>query len=210
MSVTLQLLCEGSPDELPRGAFADLHAALRTESRLAHKRAGQDPELIAGVLETLDVARPRVTGWPLEEDVELRAALSGLQRTYRRGRRAEHRARHEPSAERLHELRKRSEDLRYAAGLLRPLAPKRFKALDRAAHELSDLLGEDHDLAVLLEHAEGLPGTLRRGELKLPTCLVEHRRDALQHRELKRARKIYRRKPARFTGRLSNAINPRT
>ena len=151
-------------------------------------------------------------GWPLGNDpeAELRDALSGVQRIYRRGRRTERRARREPSAVRLHELRKRSKDLRYAAALLHPLAPKRLRRLEQAAHELSDLLGEDHDLVVLLEHARGLTDAPRAGELELLTSLIRARREALQRRALKRAHKIYRRKPAQFTGRLSKAINPRT
>ena len=88
--------------------------------------------------------------WPLERD-SFQALSDGLERTYRRGRRDFRAARSEPTVEALHEWRKRAKQLWYHHSLLRPLWPPVMQAVGDEAHELSDRLGDDHDLAMLAE-----------------------------------------------------------
>ena len=57
----------------------------------------------------------------------------------------------EPSAEHLHEWRKRVKDLWYQQQLLEALWPEVMKAQAKEAKKLSKQLGEDHDLAVLTD-----------------------------------------------------------
>jgi CHAD domain-containing protein len=78
----------------------------------------------------------------------------GFKRIHRRGRRAYRAARRQPSTENPHELRKRTKYLWYAAQIVRAAAPKKMKRLARRADELSNLIGEDHDLAVLAQRAD--------------------------------------------------------
>jgi hypothetical protein len=74
-----------------------------------------------------------------------------------------------------------------------------MKALAKQAHELSDLLGDDHDLAVLHERVEKTgvvfeqPST-RRALL----AVIDRRRGALQREALELGAKIYDRPPQRF------------
>ena len=76
-------------------------------------------------------------------------------------------SRKDTTTEALHELRKRAKDLWHAAQVVRPIAPKRMKKLARRAHRLSDLAGEDNDLAVLYDGAGRRSGALDPGELEL-------------------------------------------
>ena len=92
--------------------------------------------------------------WPLSHD-SFEAVAKGLERTYRRGRRAFKAALEEPSAEALHEWRKRVKDLWYEHTLLRELWPPVMSATGDEAHELSDRLGDDHDLVVLAAWVRG-------------------------------------------------------
>jgi CHAD domain-containing protein len=126
-----------------------------------------------------------------------------LKRIYRRGRRALRDADGDPTAENLHELRKRAKDLWHAAQLLRPASPKRTKRLATHAHRLSDLLGNDHDLAVLLERATAQPELFDAGELELLTALAHRRGSVLRRKAIRCAKRVYRRKPARFLKKLS-------
>ena len=125
----------------------------------------------------------------------------GFERIYRRGRRALKAARADPSTENLHELRKRAKDLWHAAQILRPAAPKPMKQLARRAHALSDVTGDDHDLAVLRAAARERHATLAPGELALLEGLVARRRRRLRRKALAQGRRLYARKPATI-GRL--------
>jgi CHAD domain-containing protein len=102
----------------------------------------------------------------------------------------------------LHEWRKRVKDLRYVAEMLG--AHKVAKRAD----ELGELLGEEHDLAVLAQRvrreakagrASGAPG--RRARKRL-LKLIASRRRKLRKRALRDGERLYGRKPARFVRRV--------
>lgn len=73
----------------------------------------------------------------------------GLRRQYARGRDALADLAEQPTADELHEWRKRVKDLWYHQRLLRRLWPDVQRPIVVAAEELSELLGTDHDLALL-------------------------------------------------------------
>jgi CHAD domain-containing protein len=185
-------------DELGDGAFAGLRDALASEAETASKALSDDRATVDGVQGTLEAARRRVGGWPLPEDGGLAMLEPGFARIYRRGRRALKAARKDPDTESLHELRKRAKDLWHAAQVLRPAAPKRMKQLARRAHALSDVVGEDHDLAVLRAAARERHATLAPGELALLERLIARRRRRLQRKALTQGRRVYARKPAQL------------
>lgn len=93
-------------------------------------------------------ARERVENWRLDDN-SVAAVLSGLKKTYRRGRKAMAVAWEKRSDEALHEWRKRVKYHWYHLCLLAPVWEPVLEALQNEAHHLSDLLGDDHDLAVL-------------------------------------------------------------
>jgi CHAD domain-containing protein len=198
MVQTLDAVVGRQRDELPEGAFAGLRDALRAEADAAHERIEEDSAVVDEVLAGLERARVRVAAWPLPEDEDTAILAPGFERIYRRGRRALRAAREEAGTERLHELRKRAKDLWHAAQVLRPVAPKRMKRLARRAHDLSDLVGEDHDLAVLLDAARERSDALALGERELLTVLVGRRRTLLQHEALETGRRVYARKPRKL------------
>ena len=182
-------------DELADGAFAGLREALVADAEAAREHTAQDSGAIDDVLATLEAQRGRVAAWPLPEHADLAMLAPGFQRMYRRGRRALRAARKDTDTEHLHELRKRAKDLWHGAQVLRPADPKRMKKLARRAHDLSDVVGEDHDLAVLLDGARRRADTLAPGELGLLDGLVGRRRERLQRKALALGRRVYARKP---------------
>jgi CHAD domain-containing protein len=192
-------------DELSAGAFGGLHEALSDEARTAHEALEDDHGAVDRVLTTLDDARDRIAGWPLPDDDDVAILAPGFKRIYRRGRKALRAAERDTSTERLHELRKRAKDLWHAAQVLRPSSPKKLKRLGRCAHALSDVVGEDHDLAVLLDAARQRPHALTPGERKLLAALVGRRRAALQRTALERGRSLYARKPRKLTKTIRGA-----
>ena len=144
----------------------------------------------------LTEARGRVDDWPLERD-GFEALAEGLERTYRRGRRNWRAALKQPSSENLHEWRKRTKDLWYHCSILEETWKPVMAALADEAHELSDRLGDDHDLAVLLDFgAESLEP------------LIATRRAELQEEAFAYGSRLYADKPKAFVRRIEHWSRP--
>ena len=101
-------------------------------------------------------ARCQVGHWDLPDGF---APLGdGLARTYRRGRRAMKHAQRRPTDDRMHEWRKAVKNLWYQVRLLRGAAPGLLRPLGHRLDDLAEALGDDHDLAVLIQRLELDPG----------------------------------------------------
>jgi CHAD domain-containing protein len=143
-------------------------------------RAGAAPSLRA-CREALAAQRRRCTTWDLprwddRDDVD--AVVAAWTATYRAARRAGRQARKNSTTARLHEWRKRTKDHRLQLEFLAELNPEFGKRADDL-HQLTDLLGDDHDLAVLA-------GTLQADQQTGRIASIDRRRRTLQ----KRARKL--------------------
>jgi CHAD domain-containing protein len=198
LTQTLDALTDRFADELP----ADQVSALRDRFEENHKRAvtklRRDPAGVDAVRSELEEARVRSASWKYDSD-GFEALRPGLERIYRRGRRCMRAVADEPSDEHLHEWRKRAKDLWHALQVLRPAAPKRMKAQAKRAHQLSDLLGDDHDLAVLREHlAHADFSREQEGTRTALLSVIDRRRASLQREALELGARIYGRRPKRF------------
>jgi CHAD domain-containing protein len=105
--------------------------------------------------ELLVDARERVKRWQLPDGFE--AIGPGLERSYRRGRRALREAIERPTDELVHEWRKSVKNLWYQTRLLEPAAPSALAQAIEALDHLGEALGDDHDLAVLVERLAADP-----------------------------------------------------
>ena len=122
-------------------------------------------------------------------------------KTYRRGRRAMRRAAEGAAEDDFHEWRKQVKHLAYQFRLLRPILGKQFKRKGRHLGALGDLLGNEHDLAVLAltlarNHPEALPA------VGIVVRHIDAHRRELQQAALRLGQRIYRRQPRRFEKRL--------
>jgi CHAD domain-containing protein len=117
----------------------------------------------------------------------------GLREAFQRARSQWKRAAKRPDDESLHELRKREKIVRAHAELLRPEARRLLRDLE----ELSDLLGEDHDL-VVLRAALGC----QLGEAHHLIPRIDRRRASLQRKAMKLASKLFAERPKGFARRL--------
>jgi CHAD domain-containing protein len=169
----------------------------------AERSSTLEPDHVRNLVGMLSEARTRVGTWLLPPDGGPAAFAGGFAWVYRRGRRAYGSASSDQSVEALHELRKRAKDLWHAAQLLEPVCAEQMKALKRSAHHLSDLLGEDHDLTILREHAEQRSELLTAVELELLIALIDHRQAALRREALTCAADLYRQKPKRILHELA-------
>jgi adenylate cyclase len=183
--------------ELAPGDFTALHSALAAEHDHARRQLEDDTERIDDVAGELRAARERVGSW--EVDGEL---ATGFERIYRRGRKALKAAHRDDGDEALHDLRKRVKDLWYVSQVVRPAAPKRTKKLARRASDLSDVIGYDHDLAVLQDTARRHAERLTDDERERLDELVRRRRAKLRRRALADADRLYARKPKAVSRRI--------
>jgi CHAD domain-containing protein len=135
----------------------------------------------------------------------------GLRRTYRQGRElfavSDSVGLLNASDELWHETRKRAKTLGYQLRFLRKIWPGTLSALAEQLEELSERLGEDHDLALI---------RLRLTQIALPETnfelfsaarlnlirTIDRRRRRLQNEALRRSRLIYPEQPRRFLKRI--------
>lgn len=201
-------LAERFAGQLPADVFAQLGATLAAEAAAARGSSDGAGGGHAAVLEALRAASERVERWPVEgagwDDV-----LRGAAGAYARGRDAFAVARAEPTAERLHVWRKRAKDLWYHERLLAPAWPAVLAAQAEAAHVLTELLGDDHDLAVLAERlAPGAPplGPLVDAEREALLALVHARSAELRAAVTRLGRRVYAESPKAFDRRIARYV----
>lgn len=142
---TLEGLAETAGDDslAPLIAWAD-------ERRDAMLQAPELPDRIEEAATRLEQARKRASGWTIDgtpHDV----IAGGLKKTYGRARKNWRKAGRDPeNAELLHQWRKRVKYHWYHCRLLREAWPEPMQARIDVLDDLSDLLGDDHDLSVLM------------------------------------------------------------
>jgi CHAD domain-containing protein len=199
LAETVDKLAERYAGRLPKRGFTTLRNALVKQAR-GSARLGDG----AGLVAALEQARAQLPAWPL--DGCDRATLSaGAVRAYARGRAAMEAAAHDPSDERLHEWRKRVKDLWYHQRLLRDAWSAPLQAAADESHRLSDLLGDDHDLAVLSERLAGSPPSAAVDMATIVT-LIGTRRAELRDRALQLGRRVYAETPKAYGRRLARYL----
>ncbi|SFV26696.1 CHAD domain-containing protein [Hyphomicrobium facile] len=152
MFETIQKLADEFPEAV--AAFVPLKAALTA-------RAGNQPERLDA--ETADRARGLLDAEAKKiERLDFKhkgfAALAGgLETSYRKARKAIAYAYDEPTDENFHELRKAVQWHWRQMALLARAWPDEFAVRVNASRELSQWLGDDHDLAVLVVAVSAAP-----------------------------------------------------
>jgi CHAD domain-containing protein len=184
----LRKLLEQRRDELTRGADVDAEAA-RAAEELAEVRARMDE-------------------WPLEEE-DFDEAAAGLRRIHRRGRAAMQTALKKGDDDSWHEWRKRVKDLWYALRILRPVAPEQLTGAVEEASELSDVLGDHNDLAVLAETVREHQDDLDPGHAELVEAALTTRRDGLRLAAVPLGMRLFAERPKAFARRLEGQWDAR-
>lgn len=147
MQESVAALVEHYADDLDEDAYAGIDAWLgkRRETMTEERDAREKIDVIRA---ELPEALARIEGWRLDSG-GADALEAGLAKTYKRARRAMVSAADDGTSRDFHEWRKRVKYHRYHLRLLTPIWPKVTKARYKETKRLSDLLGDDHDLAVL-------------------------------------------------------------
>jgi CHAD domain-containing protein len=132
------------------------------------------------------------------------AALGpGLQQTYARGRKAMRKAYASPSDARFHEWRKRAKDHWYHSRLLTGVWPGLLKPYTKEMQRLSDLLGDDHDLATFRQRLGEMPADVLPAETSAALQrLIAARQKTLRDEARQLGYRIYGGRPKRVGRRI--------
>jgi CYTH domain-containing protein/CHAD domain-containing protein len=196
---TLDALEERFGKETPSasaGAWRRLLEQERDDDAKAARSTGG--ETLAAPIAALGEGCKAVAEWPLASD-SWKLVGPGLERSYRRGRKAMARATDDADPELVHEWRKRAKDLWYQLRLIRRAWPGLLEETVDRAHELADLLGDHHDLTVLAVDLAGRPEV---GSRPLLAELIERRQAELLDRALALGARLYAEKPKAFGKRM--------
>jgi CHAD domain-containing protein len=184
-------------DEMPPAV--DLEIDLRAErKRLAGD--AQDPELRARLEQAagaIEQGRAAIDDWRLETK-GWKLLGPGIEHSHRRGRARLEAVREDPSDVAIHEWRKSVKDLWYQLRLLRESWPAVLGPTSDEAHELSDLLGDHHDLSVLAEAVRERDDDEQGRVL----ALIERRQEELLASALPLGARLYAETPSQFAARL--------
>jgi CHAD domain-containing protein len=187
---------EQAPEDGP-GLFR--HALEAEHERLANPDdAGLALDRAAGAIEA---GRDAIAEWPLRAD-DWALIGPGLKRSYRRGRNRLADVREEPSDEAVHEWRKRVKDLWYQLRLVRKANDSALGEAADQAHELSDLLGDHHDLAVLRDDAIERRELFPAGALEELLADISERQREFANDAIDLGKHVYPQKPQAFERRI--------
>lgn len=160
------------------------------------------PETVNEVCAELHAARERIGHWT-PDATGFDALASGLRKTYRDGRRQRDVAYAHRTDEAFHEWRKRIKDHWYHIKLLRGSWAPVMTARQDQLKALSNLIGTDHDMAVLRRTLSDEPGMLGDRALGMRVReLAGQAQAALRAQAEPLGRRIYAEKPGALVKRL--------
>ena len=196
-------LTSNPPRMMPAPGLAEYidHASLALTRRLAdvhEDKAGSHGK----ILDHLRQARHRWRRIELS-DQGFRAVASGLERTYAQGRAALSAIRLDSPDEDYHELRKHVQSHWRHMLLLQMAWPETLHARAVLARQVSQLLGDDHDLAVIAAMASDNPpahGTAENRKQLIALC--QTLQGDLRHKLQPLALRLYADEPAQFRKRI--------
>jgi CHAD domain-containing protein len=200
---TLEALVERYDDELPDGAKA-LSRALDEERRVvADAAADHESDLRTAARtasELIHQSRDEIGTWSFPK-AGFKLIAKGLERSYRRGHKRFADVRSDPTPDTVHEWRKRVKDLWYDLRLLRGTWPPILGEMASQAHELSDLLGDHHDLTMLAEDL-AQRAELKGDDLAALQALIEGRQEELLEAAVPIGERLYAESPKTFVDRM--------
>jgi CHAD domain-containing protein len=175
---------------------------LRADADAAEGAVQQQSERIERAAALLDEAAGRLAVLELAGDAR-DAIAGGTKKTYKRGRKAMADALERPEPERFHEWRKRAKYTWYHTRLLRDAAPSVLKPLAKRFHDLSDSLGDAHDLVVIVDHLNQDPKRYGgRDALNAVFEAADRLRRRLERQAISLGRRLYSEPPSTFSRRL--------
>lgn len=198
---TFDDLVASASDQVPNSGV------LGVRQHLAQKSSQATEAIVSVERYRLEEASSRIEGirgpvaaWKIPDSFG--SMKDGIAKTYKRGRKRHAKVLQAPQDANFHELRKRVKYLWYEVRLLRNSAPSILRPLAKRLHDVSNALGDAHDLAIL----QGQMREWERDEIKdgidAVDVLAQGRKAELEGRALSLGMRIYTEKPTAFAKRM--------
>ena len=208
---TFNQVARNSDDDEMNAFGSDLRRLLRHERRAS--RGGLSRRNALAAAADLQRVKRRIAKIP-KPQLNRVAMLGGLGLVYKTGRKAFAQVREEPTDERLHEWRKQVKYMLNQIDVVRLLGVPQLKGRRNRLHRLADLLGEDHDLAVLnskiSQFTEHDAPQSRADSAHDWTARINGRRSALQRQAYPLGNRLYRKSTRRFKALLDECLSRRS
>lgn len=199
---TLQHHQEDLDTPLSGQAFQDIKNHLTSRKAAVSRIQINKDKLLENVQEDLKKAEAIHAKWKVKHD-DFSAFAKGIQKTYAQCQDAMKEALKKKSTKSFHEWRKRCKYLRYEIDFLREIWPEPMKTLEKELHQLTDYLGDDHDLAVLKTYIKSMP--LEKNEaIAAMFALFDQKRKELQAQAKPLGKRILCESPDQFVSRLGS------
>jgi len=147
LKTTLEMLKEQFFDEINNDFYSETREKLKEKYGDLKKKLLDEENLLGQVVMRLDQKKEEVKSLPVPAE-GFDAFRKGLERVYRRGRKAKKMAHRKAAPENYHEWRKRVKYLWYQLRLLKEIWPGGLKGYINELHVLSSDLGDIHDLFI--------------------------------------------------------------
>lgn len=185
-------------ENIPPGAFDSIRQHLFERHEILSGQIIGDGQMLGKVADSLENGRERILGWSLDGD-GFALFAPGLARVFGRGQRRMNKAYASGQAALFHDWRKRVKYLWYQMEILRPIWPTRLDSLVIDLKQISDYLGDAHDLVALGEVLEQEP-TIGGDDPALPILLtlIERWQDDFEVAAWPLGSRIYMETPEQF------------
>jgi len=202
MLESLQKLRERYSDSVYQETFAYFeNKFLARKQKVVEEWIDLDSELNK-LSEHLTTANRSTENWKIKGKAE-KVIFNSLQQNYQRGVEALKKLHQNPDDELFHECRKRSKYLLYHMRLISGIWEPVLVACIEELEQLNDLLGDDHDLAVMTQLITSETETFHSSDnVNQLQALIRQQRQEIQSRTFKLADRIYAEKPKAFARRM--------
>ena len=200
---TLDELARHFKERAAGRSFGNAREALKTNLRVVRKRVLDDEDAFATVGAAVRQARDRVKDWADVPDKWPSIGM-GLADVYRTAAAAFEAAAVDPDGRKAcTNGGKHAKYLRYQLEVVRPLWPERVQELASEADRMAELLGDDHDLAVLRQMLTDDPERFGDGRItEMLLALIDRRRAELEEDFIPLGQRFFQDGPKEFTRRL--------
>lgn len=199
---TLDALLDHFKSEITPKPFEALRNLLVANRRVVRKQVLERDRAGAKIRASIRAARKRIDDWPLRHK-GWKAISGGIRLVYQAGRTAMEDAIKDGSEEMFHEWRKRSKDLRYEIEVLCRAWPELMQPMADQAHQLTNLLGDNHDLDVLRQFIKDhCDQACSDPDRELLLALIDRRRDTLRDDAIKLGQRVYEESEDDFVDRI--------
>lgn len=210
---TFDDLVAAHADQVPDTGLFSVRQVLADRATEATEHVTSNLDRISAARDLLVSVRAQIPDWPLDgldPPESLGTMADGIAKTAGRATARFHDVEDgdgHPSDELLHQWRKRVKYSWYHVSLLEPAAASLLGEHADALHDLSDALGDDHDLAILSTDLRSHPAAFGADhEVQAALVLVDGTRRDLQERAVGLGARLHAEEPAAMGARLTALV----